>query len=333
MAQFKNYIPNVPNVDVNSYLNIRRDVDSKMKQAIQVANSEVCAAAIRKWVILNGYNMRNIRTNINQVEKRCDGSGKWKLYGSCKWKLYSSLDRKRNSFTIKTPNSGHMCNRKMENRQALYGWISTKYLHKLRRNPNMTAALLIDDVMEKYCVQISISKAYRAKGHALELLRGSVIEHYIGLRSYKTELMRVDLDGRFDFVLGNETTFKGFYMGFSGLRKGFLKGCKPIIGFDGCFLKTFLGGALLSAIAKDGNNQMFPICWAVVESENEEYWMWFLKHLFDDLGIIDGNGWSFISDQQKGLINAISKLAPHAEHRNCACISIATGRRTLRVKR
>eukprot|EP00257_Ricinus_communis_P023322 XP_015583270.1 uncharacterized protein LOC107262371 [Ricinus communis] len=28
-------------------------------------------------------------------------------------------------------------------------------------------------------------------------------------------------------------------------------------------------------------------------------------------------GWSFISDQQKGLINAIHKLAPFVEHRIC----------------
>ncbi|XP_050204880.1 uncharacterized protein LOC126654917 [Mercurialis annua] len=143
---------------------------------------------------------------------------------------------------------------------------------KIWRNPNLTAVVLIDDVMDKYYVQITNSKAYRANGHALQLLRGFVVDHYARLQSYIIELKRVDPDGRFEFILHDDTTFKGFYVGFSGLRKGFMKGCRPIIGFDGCFLNTFLGGALLSAIAKDENNQMFPICWAVMESENEEYW-------------------------------------------------------------
>lgn len=57
---------------------------------------------------------------------------------------------------------------------------------------------------------------------------------------------------------------------FSGLRKGFQEGCRRVIGLDGAHLKTYLGGVLLSAVASDANNQMYPIAWAVVEVENEE---------------------------------------------------------------
>jgi len=32
----------------------------------------------------------------------------------------------------------------------------------------------------------------------------------------------------------------------------------------------------------------------------------------------DGDGWVFISDQQKGLINVVNKWAPKVEHRMCA---------------
>lgn len=75
----------------------------------------------------------------------------------------------------------------------------------------------------------------------------------------------------------DDGSFKGFFIGFSALIDGFTKGCRPIIGFDGCFLKTFLGGALLTAVGKDGNNHMYPICWAVVRSENEYFWNWFVN--------------------------------------------------------
>ena len=44
---------------------------------------------------------------------------------------------------------------------------------------------------------------------------------------------------------------------------------------------------------------MFPIAWAVVEVENKDSWLWFLNLLKQDLSIIDGNGWSILSDQQK----------------------------------
>ena len=38
-----------------------------------------------------------------------------------------------------------------------------------------------------------------------------------------------------------------------------------------------------------------------------------------DLNINDGGeGWVIISDQQKGLLNAVADLVPNAEHRMCA---------------
>ncbi|WOL05655.1 hypothetical protein Cni_G14384 [Canna indica] len=86
------------------------------------------------------------------------------------------------------------------------------------------------------------------------------------------------------------------YIGFDALRNGFLHGCRPIIGFDGYFLKIFLVGQLLSAIGRDDNNQIFPIAWVVVEGENYDSWSWFLGLLFDDLCIDQGYGWTLISD-------------------------------------
>ena len=79
----------------------------------------------------------------------------------------------------------------------------------------------------------------------------------------------------------------------------------------------------------DGNNQMFPIAWAVVEGENRESWTWFIELLMQDLHIIDGTGWTIISHQQKGLETAVAYLIPNAEHRNCArrSYSMQIGRR------
>ena len=51
-------------------------------------------------------------------------------------------------------------------------------------------------------------------------------------------------------------------------KSAFATTCRPLIGLDDCFLKGEYGGQLLSAVGKDGNNQMFPIAYVVVESEN-----------------------------------------------------------------
>jgi len=113
--------------------------------------------------------------------------------------------------------------------------------------------------------------------------------------------------------------FQRFYMCFDALKKGFLAGCRKVIGLDGCFFKGACYGQMLCAIGRDANNQMYPIAWAVVEKENYESWFWFLAKINQDLKISNqGDGYVFMSDQQKGLIGAMEDIFPKAEHRMCA---------------
>lgn len=113
--------------------------------------------------------------------------------------------------------------------------------------------------------------SYRAKRLAMQKLKGSLESHYAKLRSYVAELKGVDREGTFDLEC-DIGVFKGLYIGLSGLRKGFLEGCRCVISLDGAFLKIMIGGAILSAIGRDGNNQIFPISWVVVLGENESTW-------------------------------------------------------------
>ena len=63
---------------------------------------------------------------------------------------------------------------------------------------------------------------------------------------------------------------------------------------------------------------MFPIAWVSVEVEDTESWVWFLENLASDLETSDGNGFTIMSDQQKGLLAAIFEVFPMAEKRICA---------------
>lgn len=68
---------------------------------------------------------------------------------------------------------------------------------------------------------------------------------------------------------------------------------------DGCWLKGRYGGWLLAAVAIDANDCIFPIAYAVVEGENSESWRWFMQLLATDIGIVNSNAWTFMSDRQK----------------------------------
>lgn len=105
-------------------------------------------------------------------------------------------------------------------------------------------------------------------------MRRSLEEHYAILGSYKTELQRVDREGRFEVQTdasgpNNKPIVKRFYVSFSCLRKGYMQGYMPCICLDDYFLKTLVFGALLGVLGRDRKNQIFPISWCVVEGKNE----------------------------------------------------------------
>ena len=98
-----------------------------------------------------------------------------------------------------------------------------------------------------------------------------------------------------------EPNFKRMYIRYNVQKVGFLGGCRPFVGLDGCHLKGRFGGQLLFAIAKDGNDNIFPVTMVVVEQENKDSWIWFLEQFVDDIGRVEELNLVFISDRQKVL--------------------------------
>jgi hypothetical protein len=145
------------------------------------------------------------------------------------------------------------------------------------------------DMRRNHGVRITFGKAWRAKKRANEIIEGEAAKQYTLLWRYAAELKRVS-EG--NFILINterpaptlQPKFGTFYFCFEGLKQGFLSGCRPFIGVDGCHLKTRYGGILLIAVGRDANDQYYPLAFGVVEVENKESWRWFLTLLLEDIG-------------------------------------------------
>ncbi|KAG8367337.1 hypothetical protein BUALT_Bualt16G0061700 [Buddleja alternifolia] len=89
--------------------------------------------------------------------------------------------------------------------------------------------------------------------------------------------------------------------------------------YDYCetVMKTNRRSTMILKVDRDGNDNLYPIAYAYVEIEKFDTWEWFLSMLIRDIGSHDERGWTFISDRHKGLIQAVSSVAPNAEHRFC----------------
>ncbi|KAL0368777.1 UNVERIFIED_CONTAM: hypothetical protein Scaly_1096600 [Sesamum calycinum] len=95
---------------------------------------------------------------------------------------------------------------------------------------------------------------------------------------------------------------------------------RNIISVDGTHLYTKYKYKLLIAAAMDGNQQVLPLAFAVVDEETYPSWKWFLQQL--NRHVIRGRrGMCLISDRHGGLIKAVREgsdfVSPHGVHRYC----------------
>ena len=72
-------------------------------------------------------------------------------------------------------------------------------------------------------------------------------------------------------------------------------------GLDGCHVKTTTGQQILAATGRDGNNNIYPIAFGLVDKEDKASWTWFLTQLKYALGGESGRfgNYTIISDRQK----------------------------------
>ncbi|XP_075076410.1 uncharacterized protein LOC142163059 [Nicotiana tabacum] len=95
------------------------------------------------------------------------------------------------------------------------------------------------------------------------------------------------------------------YICFHALKMRFKEGLRPFIGLDETFLKGKAKDQLLIVVGLDCNNQTYPLAWAIVDKETKRTWNWLLELLQRSLDLKEGEGITFMSDMQKGLIKAV----------------------------
>ncbi|XP_022887999.1 uncharacterized protein LOC111403646 [Olea europaea var. sylvestris] len=230
-----------------------------------------------------------------------------KCKGECLWVLYATKERFKTTRVIKTYVTEHICSMVYKNFRVTFTYLADRYLSDWRSEPNMSVNTFKERVKRDSLGDISLWQVYRTKEKVLEKIRGTVVDHYKIQWDYCEKLKRTN-SGTTTFVEGYAGEFRRLYVCLGALKEGFIRGCRRVIGLDGFFIKMEYGGQLLSVVGVDANNGMYPVVYAVVEVENGDNWRWFLELLKDDLHIHNGMHWTFISDKQKGLVNAIESL-------------------------
>ncbi|KAK9997647.1 hypothetical protein SO802_022333, partial [Lithocarpus litseifolius] len=177
-----------------------------------------------------------------------------------------------------------------------------------RDDHTWTANALKGAVFRDHEVDVTLDQCYKAKRMAFKMIHDAEEKQYERLWDYAAAIRKWNVGSTVKIQTASDV-LERMYVCLDACKRGFLAGCRPLIGIDGCHLKGTTGGQLLVAIGKDGNDNIFPIAYAIVEIENKSSWTWFLQCLLDNIGHVDENGW--------GLVETFKDLMPNAEHRFC----------------
>ncbi|XP_048599899.1 uncharacterized protein LOC125580012 [Brassica napus] len=161
-------------------------------------------------------------------------------------------------------------------------------------------------------------KCYRAKEKAVIDIHGSEEDSYLKLPEYLHMLKlanpgtmadietEVDEDG--------DEWFLYLFLAFGASIQGFKK-LRVVLVVDGTHLGGKYKGVMLTASGQDANFQIFPLAYAIVDSEDEESWTWFLMKLERILG--DSPRLAIISDRAACIATAVKRVYPSANHGYC----------------
>ncbi|GJT42296.1 hypothetical protein Tco_0951011 [Tanacetum coccineum] len=195
---------------------------------------------------------------------------------------------------------------------------------QVRVNPDILVKAVQDHLQRELEVQISMSKAFRAKAKAEREIRGDHVLQYSMLRDYVVELQSTNPNTTVKIAVERNTdpslptrVFQRIYVCLGALKLGFRACRRDLLGLDGAFMKGSFLGQVLVAVGLDSNNGMYLLAYALVEAESKSSWCWFLQCLGDDIDLHPNSNFTFISDRQKGIIPAIKTVYPSAEHKYC----------------
>ncbi|KAL4318980.1 hypothetical protein GQ457_18G014420 [Hibiscus cannabinus] len=284
-------------------------VNPKFVKGLIFSDRNVLKEAIKHYGRVNRVQVKLQKNDTKRIQDVCQETCPWKLWAA----PMNPKDITDQTWQIKTLVDSHTCSKVTKNRNIRSTWMAKYYIGKFMVDINYPPKSLRNDVYEEFVTWVSHVTCGRARELAIEMIEGNYKGQYARIYEYLLEL-RTTNPGTTTICHLDARLFQRMYVCLQACKNGFIQGCRRIICVDGCYLKGYFQGYLLAAVGIDANDGIYPIAYAAVESENYASWHWFLDILKNDLQI---GSICFMSDKQKGLLEAIDDIFPNAEVRNC----------------
>ena len=245
----------------------------------------------------------------------------------CLWKLRVMVVKDTCLFVIKKYKGPHTYVNPFFNRdhhQLDSNVVAAHIKAIIKTQFTLTTAAIQASVMEKWGYEISHKKALDGKHKALRQLFGDFSQSYTQLPRLFVAIEQANLGcvviwKTCDINMSNTEIFQRVFWSFKPSIEGF-EHCRPVMSIDGTHLYGKYTGMLLIVMGCDGNNQLFPLSFAITEGENIDSWGWFLTCIRNKL--TQQTGICVISDRRPSIMAAMTDphlgwATPSTYHKIC----------------
>ncbi|XP_016191893.1 uncharacterized protein LOC107632746 [Arachis ipaensis] len=301
--------------------------DGEFVVGMEFSSREAVIKAIKDYTIRRSVDYRVYESEPLTFYAKCT------QYGSgCDWLIRVSMISRKYCWVIRRYNGSHTCTRATisQDHSKLDSITIAEVIKPLvEADPSLKVKSVIAEVQSKFNYTVSYRKAWLAKQKAVEKIFGgweasfealpiwfqamchkepSVVVHFETMPAYQGDEVVRDIQ-----VL--HRVFWSYYPCIRAFRH-----CKPIVQVDGTHLYGKYKGCLLVAVSQDGNNNIVPIAFAIVEGETSDAWHFFLSNLRQHVVTRDGVG--LISDRHESINAAVERSngawsPPRAFHMFC----------------
>ncbi|XP_015968655.1 uncharacterized protein LOC107492174 [Arachis duranensis] len=224
----------------------------------QFQDKENALLSVKTYSIRQGVQYKVVESDYRRYV------GKYSKFGNrCTWLIRLSLWQRKGIWEVKRYNGPHTClasSISSDQRSLDYHVISAFVMPMVRADASVSIKVLLNATASHFEFRPTYRRVWLAKQKVVALIYGDWNESY-------NELQR--------WVLGVQVTMPGSVavLQTSPVRVGGqLDESQSLVSIDATHLYGKYGGTLLVVIAQDGNSNILPVAFALVEGENAESW-------------------------------------------------------------
>ncbi|XP_057733717.1 uncharacterized protein LOC130948860 [Arachis stenosperma] len=285
-----------------SNIGIADPEDGEFRIGMKYSSRKLVVAAIRSYTITRGVDYDVYESEPQTFYAKC------KMYGcGCDWLIRASLIRKKGCWEIRRYNGRHTCTMGVisQDHSKLDSDIVAEAIRPLvDTDPSIKVKSIIAEIQSRFNYTISYRKAWLAKQKSIAKVFGDWEESFQAL-SWWLSVMVQNMSGSVVQVEtrplynGNEEAqgvkiLHRVFWSFNPCIRAF-RHCKSLFLVDGTHLYGKYKRTLLVAVAQDGNQNIVPIAFALVEEETADAWHFFLRNL--RMHVVKKDGVGMISDR------------------------------------